>query len=179
MTRRAQLYVLGALLAVLAIVLYFTLRSSNSAVAGVFAADAKFTPLDVHEPQLRIDLLQKLRELEYSGTHRNIFVAAPPPIPVAASGPPLPPFTGPKVPPPPPPLQVPVEYFGYAMQPRAGRRVAFLTSGDDILLVVQGDTFLNRFRVARVGNESLDVEEISTGRHATLPMAAAEQPQNP
>jgi hypothetical protein len=177
MTRRAQLYVLGALLAVLVIVLYFALRSSSSTVAGVFAADAKFAPLDVHEPQLRIDLLEKLRELEYSGTHRNIFVAAPPPIPVAAAAPP--PFTGPKLPPPPPPLQVPVEYFGYAVQQRAGSRVAFLTSGDDILLVAQGDTFLNRFRVARVGNESLDVEEISTGRHATLPITAEPPPTNP
>jgi hypothetical protein len=177
MTRRTQLYVLGALAAVLVIVLYFSLHTSSSSVAGVFAADAKFAPLDVHEPQLRIDLLQKLREMEYSGSHRNIFVATPPPPPsAAASAPPPVPFVGPKLPPPPPPLQVPAEYFGYALQPRAGRRVAFLTSGDDILLVAEGDTFLNRFRVARVGNESLDVQEISTGRHATLPITAEPPP---
>ena len=154
------------------------MRSPSSPVAGVFAADPKFAPLDVHEPQLRIDLLQKLRALEYSGSHRNIFVAAPPPPPPrsrrslqALLPPPLP-----------PPLQIPAEFFGYATQPHAGRRVAFLTSGDDVLLVAEGDTFLNRFRLVRVGNDSLDVQEISTGRHATLnhgrPRAAA-KPMKP
>jgi hypothetical protein len=53
--------------------------------------------------------------------------------------------------------------------------VDFLTSGDDVLLVAEGDTFLNRFRLVRVGNDSLDVQEISTGRRATLTMAAPEQ----
>ncbi len=172
MTRRIQLYLLAALLTVLAISLYFAMRSPSSTVAGVFAADPKFAPLDVHEPQLRIDLLQKLRALEYTGSHRNIFIAAPPPPPPTVASKP----TGPLPPPLPPPLQIPAEYFGYATQPHAGRRVAFLTSGDDVLLVAEGDTFLNRFRLVRVGNDSLDVQEISTGRRATLTMAAPEQP---
>jgi hypothetical protein len=171
MTRRTQLYILGGLLAVLAVSLYFAMRSPSSGVAGVFAADPKFAPLDVHEPQLRLDLLQKLQSIEYTGTHRNIFIAAPPPLPPTIAPKP----TGPVPPPLPPPLQVPAEYFGYATQPHAGRRVAFLTSGDDVLLVAEGDTFLNRFRLVRVGNDSLDVQEISTGRRATLTMAAPEQ----
>jgi hypothetical protein len=179
MTRRTQLYLLGSLLVLLAVVFYVSTKRSSSGVAGVFAADPKFAPLDVHEPQLRIDLLERLRGLEYSGTHRNIFIAAPPPVPGAVSGPPERPFIGPKLPPPPPPLQVPAEYFGYAIQPRAGRRVACLTSGDDVLLVAEGDTFLNRFRVMRVGDESLDVQEISTGRRATLPIAAPDQVASP
>jgi hypothetical protein len=167
MSRRIQLYLLGALVAVLVVVLYFSMRGASPTVPGVFAADSKFAPLDVHEPQLRLDLLQKLSELEYSGTHRNIFLSTPPPPPVVAAPKP----TGPPPIPLPPPLQVPAEYFGYATQLRAGRHVAFLTSGEDVLVVVEGDTFLNRFRLVHVGNESLDVEEISTHRHATLPIA--------
>jgi hypothetical protein len=174
MSRRVQLYLLGGLVALLAVVLYFSLRGSSTTVPGVFAADSKFAPLDVQEPQLKLDLLEKLRGLEYSGTHRNIFLSTPPPPPVVVAPKP----TGPPPPPVPPPLQVPAEYFGYATQPRAGRHVAFLTSGEDVLVVVEGDTFLNRFRLVHVGNESLDVEEISTHRHATLPIAA-DQVQSP
>jgi len=179
MSRRTQYYLLAGLGVLLAFTLYRTMRSSSSPVNGVFAEDSKFVPLDVHEPQLRIDELEKLRKLEYSGSHRNIFVAAPPPIPVAAVAAAPPPFVGPKLPPPPPPLQVPAEFFGYATQPHAGRRVAFLTSGEDVLLVAEGDTFLNRFRLVRVGNDSLDVEEISSGRHASLNMVPSDQPQSP
>jgi hypothetical protein len=179
MNQRVKYYLLAGLLAALAATVYYVTRSSPSAVAGVFAADTKFEPLDVHEPQLRIDLLEKLRKLEYSGAHRNIFMAAPPPIPVTAAAEPARPFVGPQLPPPPPPLQVPAEFFGYATQPHANRRVAFLTSGDDVLLVAEGDTFLNRFRLVHVGNDSLDVEEISSGRHASLNIAPSDQPQSP
>jgi hypothetical protein len=171
MKRRAQIYILATLLVLLAVVAFYTLRGPDNKATSGGATDSKFTPLDVREPQLRIDLLQKLSELEYTGTHRNIFLNTPPPppTPVAAEAPPK--FVGPQLPPPPPPLQVPAEYFGYSMQPRANRRVAFMTSGEDVLIVPEGDTFLNRFRLVRVGNESLDVEEISTGRHATLNIA--------
>ena len=46
--------------------------------------------------------------------------------------------------------------------------MAFFTSGDDVFVVAEGDKFLNAFRLIHIGNESADVEEISTGRHATL-----------
>jgi hypothetical protein len=32
----------------------------------------------------------------------------------------------------------------------------------------EGDKFLNTFRLIHIGNESADVEEISSGRHATV-----------
>jgi hypothetical protein len=180
MSRRTQYYLLAALGVVLALTVYHSTRSASSPVTGVFAEDTKFAPLDVHEPQLRVDLLEKLRKLEYSGAHRNIFLAAPPPLPVSAPAEAARPFVGPQLPPPPPPLQVPAEFFGYATKPlQGGRHVAFLSSGDDVLVVAEGDTFLNRFRLVHVGNDSLDVEEISSGRHATLNMTLPDQPQSP
>ena len=75
---------------------------------------------------------------------------------------------GPRVPPPPAPLQVPVEFFGYASEPHGGRRVAFFTSGDDVLVVAEREAFLGRFRLDHINNDSADVEEMATGRHATL-----------
>lgn len=173
MTRRTEVYVFAGLMVLLvgAVYYFFSSHGEGNGMPGVLAADTKFQPLDVREPALRMDLLERIQKLEYSGSHRNIFIAAPPPPPKgAAQVAPAPVFIGPKPPPPPPPLQVPAEFFGYASHPGGGRRVAFFTSGDDVLVVGEGETFLGRFRLDRINNDSADIEEISSGRHATVQM---------
>ena len=168
MTQRRQLIVLAIVL-VLLIVVYFANRSQVAGLPGVLANDPKFTPLSVQEPQLRLDELSKLQKLIYSGTHRNIFTATPPPPPV-----PVPDKA--KLPPPGPmpqpilPVQVPGEFFGYALMKNTGRRVAFFKLGEDVIIVPEGDTYLNRFRLVRIRNDSADVEQLSDGRHATVMM---------
>ncbi len=173
MNRRTELYLCAGLLVLLvgAAYYFFSNHAGGTVLPGVFAADTKFKPLDVQEPSLRLDLLDKIRKLEYTGTHRNIFVAAPPPPPKPA-GPVAPtiPFVGPRPLPPPPPLQPPAEFFGYASQPRGGRRVGFFKNGDDIFVVAEGETFLSNFRLDRINNDSADVEEISSGRHVMVQM---------
>jgi hypothetical protein len=136
---------------VLAVVLFKAYRADSPAGSGVLAYDSKFQPLDVQEPRLHTELLDRIRKLEYSGTHRNIFVARLLLLrPSAAQTAPKPVerFVGPRLPPPPPPLQVPAEFFGYATRSASGKRVAFFTSGDDVLVVPEGDTFLGRFRLS-------------------------------
>lgn len=170
MTQRTQIYVLAGLVVLLAVVTYFyVFRTSVPGLSGVLAADTKFEPLDVQEPSLRLDQLERLRKLEYSGSHRNIFVAGAPPLPKPEPGSTATaqPTVGPPLP---PPLQVPAEFFGYASQSKSGKRVAFFTSGDDVLVVAEGDRFLNTFRLIHIGNESAEVEEISSGRHAMVPL---------
>jgi hypothetical protein len=184
MSRRAQIYILIGLLA-LAAIAYFANRSQVPGLAGVLAADTKFTPLSVQEPQLRLDLLAKIKQEVYTGAHRDIFNAAPPPIVAGPGATPKAeqaPFVGPRQPPPPPPVQVPGEFFGYASMPQTGRHVAFFKEGDDVLVVPEGDTFLIRFRLIHIGTDSADVVEISTGRHATVPMVqplTGDQPSTP
>jgi hypothetical protein len=171
MSKRAQTYFLVGLLAFLAFVLYRTYFGQSEDATGTASIDAKFQPLDIREPQLRLDLLAKLQKNEYSGTHRNIFLAAPPPPPSAtkaAAPPPRP--VGPMPPPPPPPLQVPVEFFGYETS-SSGKRIAFFTSGDDVLVVPEGDSFLmSRFRLVHIDKDTADVQEIASSRHASLQM---------
>lgn len=170
MSRQTQIYLLAGLAVVLAVVAFNAYRGDSTAGSGVLASDSRFQPLDVHEPRLHTELLDRIRKLEYSGAHRNIFIAAPPAPPpgsVTASKP-VARFTGPQPPPPPPPLQIPAEFFGYATHSHSGGRVAFFTSGDDVLVVPEGDTFLGRFRLTHIGNDSADVEETATGRHATV-----------
>jgi hypothetical protein len=174
MWRRIQPYALAALL-VLAVVAYFANRNQVPGMAGVAAADGKFTPLTVQEPHLRLDLLDKLKHTDYSGSHRDIFNYGQPPVevkPGTPGGPAVAPhvIVGPQLPPPPPPVTVPAELFGFAVSPGTGHRVAFFKQGEEVLVVGEGETFLNTFRLIRIGNDSAEVEQVSDHRHATIPM---------
>jgi hypothetical protein len=171
MSRRTQIWILVALLAVL-VGVYLANRPQISELQGVMASDGKFQPLNVDEPELRLDRLVKLHKLEYSGIHRNIFSAVALPVEPTAEEKRRMEHQYPTVqhPPPPPPVEVPAQFFGYASMPSSPRRLAFFLNGDDVLVVQEGSVFLSRFRLDKIGNDSADVEEISSGRHATVPM---------
>lgn len=163
-------------LAVLVVILAGLYLSSRNQVPGmrVIAADGKFQALSVREPDLRLDELAKLQKLEYSGTHRNIFIATPPPpepTPAEKAAAARAAHQYPTVPQPPPepPLTVPAQFFGYAFS-KSGRRVAFFSAGEDVFVVPEGDVFMNRYRVVKIGTESVDVDETTSGKHARLPI---------
>src|SRR5713226_8821134 len=113
MSRRNQFIALGSLLLVLGIVMYSQFRPAASS-ANTASADGPFAPVNVDNPALRMDILNRFLNLQYKGTHRNIFSAtAPPPPPVEVKTPQnVPP--PPPVPTGPPPLNVDAKYFGYA-----------------------------------------------------------------
>jgi hypothetical protein len=177
MAKRNQVYVLIGLLLIAAYVFYSE-RNEGPGVGGVLASDTSFHPLNVDEPHLRLDLLDKIKKLDYSGSHRNIFIFGPPPPPprteaqIEAEN-----FRrqGPQKPPPPPPVTVPGQLFGSAYMSKSGKRVAFFLQGDDVLVVEEGSVFMDRYRLDKINNDSADVEETSSGRHATVQMI---QPPN-
>ena len=170
--QRMEISVLVGLLVVGALVYFFN-RSQIAGGMPRVSADAKFVPLSVQEPQLRLDLLAKLQKEESLSAHRNIFNATPPPPPPKPGTNPdgTSKVVGPPVPPPIPPVQVPGEFFGYAVRPApSGTRFGFFKNGDDVLVVAEGDKFLSNYRLIHIGNDSADVEEISSGRHARVAM---------
>jgi hypothetical protein len=171
MNRQTQFIVLGALLVVLMVSAYFLYRGLTPQVGAPVTAnlDARFTPLNVDNPALRLDILKRFLALEYKGVHRSIFSATlpPPPEPPASKQPVVvapPPTQGP------PPLTVDAKYFGYVSDFGGSHRRAFFatTNNEDVIIASEGDTFLGRFRVVRLTNTTADVEEVSTGRLATL-----------
>lgn len=171
MTRQTQIIVLGALLAVLAgTMIYFVKsRSTEDVVPSPVSMDTKFAPLAVDNPALRLDILQRFLALEYKGAHRNIFSASlppPPPPPVSK----VPVNVNPGPPPGPPPLTVDAKYFGYVSDAGGSHRRAFFatSNNEDVIIAGEGDTLMGRFRVIRLTNTTADVEEVSSGRRATL-----------
>jgi len=172
MKRRDEMILLGVLLVVLAGVLAYLrfYSSSTTASAPPTPVDAKFTPLNVDNPALRLDILQRFLALQYKGVHRSIFSATlpPPPKPVAPVQQAV--IVPPGPPPGPPPLTVDAKYFGFVSDFGGSHRRAFFSTAnnDDVIIAGEGDTLMGRFRVIRITATTADVEEISSSRRATL-----------
>lgn len=189
MKQKKQVAVLVVLMLVAAGVWFWDFRSNNSVASdGNPMAQVKNDPvLNVENPQIRLDEIGKARKTEYNSGGRNIFslTAAPSPAStqrqhVAAADPPKVWNTpcglyGPckeVVPPPPPPLVLPpnVKYFGYGVVPNGTARRAFFSDGEQVYVVSEGEILLNRFRILKIGNNSVQFEEPSSGRIGTAPL---------
>ena len=167
MSRRNQMIALGVLLAILGVTLYSHFRPSDDN-AKSSAVSALFSPINVDNPALRLDVLQRFLNLEYKGAHRNIFVATLPPPPPPPQVTPV--NVAPPVPSGPPPLVVEAKYFGFVSDSKGSHRRAFFATAnnEDVFVAGEGDSLLGRFRVVRISSTSADIEEVSSGRHTTL-----------
>jgi hypothetical protein len=72
-------------------------------------------------------------------------------------------------------LTVDAKYFGYVSDARGGHRRAFFaaSNNEEVFIAGEGDTILGHIRVVKLTETSANVEEVSSGRRATLPL---EQP---
>jgi len=69
-----------------------------------------------------------------------------------------------------------MKFFGYGTVPNGTSRRAFLSDGDEVYIVAEGETLLGRFRIVKVNNTNLEFEEISTGRRNTVALSQEDQP---
>lgn len=178
MKQKREMVILAALIVVAVIVWYFQ-RQPPGGTPVTSASGEKYQLLAVDNPGLHWSQLKAAQNTEYQSTGRNIFsmVATPPPV---VTPPPTVEPTGPKIevpPPPPPPPTLPVKFFGFGTAPNNTTRRAFLTDGEDVYIVGEGEVLLNRFRILKIGNASIEYEEISSGRRNTAPLE--EQPASP
>src|SRR5260370_11439785 len=102
---------------------------------------------------------------------RTLSTFPPPPPPGAAKKPnPAPaPRRNQQPPPPPPPLTLPpnMKFFGYGTAPSGRGRLAFFTDGEEVFIVGEGDMLQGHLRILRIGNASVDFEEVSSGRRGS------------
>jgi hypothetical protein len=138
------------------------------------------------DPTLQLALLDKLKSAEMKGGTRSVFAfgAAPPP-PVDPIKPlSMTQFIGPKLPPPPPdPAQIaldkqraedkalppiPLKFYGYSA--KGGTKRAFFLDGDDIQVAGENELIKNRYKVIRIGVNSVVVEDTQNKHEQTLPL---------
>jgi hypothetical protein len=63
-----------------------------------------------------------------------------------------------------------VKYIG-SVEARRGPKVAFfLTDQKEVLSGQVGETVMNRFKIVRIGLESVDVQELASGQVRRLPL---------
>lgn len=131
-----------------------------------------YKPLAVENPALQRWKLDGSRKTEYRSSGRDLFSETLPPAPIKAKprmpDPPPQPVVDPT--PPPPTLPPNMKYYGYGTVPNGTAKRAFLTDGEQVYIVGEGDTLLGRFRILHIGNATLDFEEISTQRRNSAPL---------
>ena len=172
MTQKNQMILLGALVLIMAVVWYFN-RTTSPVSPATVAAFQNYQLLAVENPQLHRDKMEAAEKTEYHSLGRNPFseIAPPPEHPQPKQVPARSPVGPIPLPPPPPPtLPGNMKFFGYGTIPNGTLRRAFLSDGDEVYIVGEGDTLLGRFRIVKINNANLEFEEIATGRHNTVTM---------
>lgn len=120
------------------------------------------------DPTLRFDLLKSSEDVTYKGSGRNIFRSEAPPPPEIPK-----PVTSPlqaqqqqQAPPPPPPINL--KLYGYAQRKNGESKKIFLSSGEDIFVAKEGDIVNRRYKILKINNNSVDVEDVLTNNRQTL-----------
>lgn len=143
------------------------------------------TDLTKIDPTIHFELLAKLEKEQMTGGTRSVFAfgqAPPPPAPpvdpihpggknkVAYTGPQLPaPPPGPAAKPAPPPAPpIPLKFYGYSA--KGGIKRAFFLDGDDIQVAGENELIKNRYKVIRIGVNSVVVEDTENKHQQTLPL---------
>lgn len=141
------------------------------------------------DPTLRLDVLAKLQSVTVAGPHRSLFdfSQAPPPKPDASKAiadkkpvpnplvPVKPPTEQAKADPPKPSAPpIPLKFFGYVSPQGNPAKRAFFLEGEEIHVVHEGDLVKKRYKIVRIGVNSVVVEDTQFGAQQTLPLEEAQ-----
>lgn len=177
--RRNQL-LLVTLVALLVLVVSFMYRrqpttselppASSNRTGGARAPSA---PQSGGTPDVHLEALAAERSKPASG-ERNLFrfkPKPPPPAPVVAAPAPVAP-SGPPPPPPPPPI--PYKFVGLVEVPGQSKRIAVLSDGRNVPLHGrEGDIIEGRYRIIRIGAESIEMEYIDGRGRQTIRLSGS------
>jgi hypothetical protein len=166
--QRLALAILGGLLLLAAV--WALLPSSQVTTAGPVDREGAAPGPDAL-PRIGLDRVQRRASRPDVG-QRDLFGFGEPPAPPAPPPEvrmPVPsplPVTVP-TPPPPPPLNV--KYIG-SMEQKGLKVALFMNEQKEVLSGQVGQTVMNRFRVVRIGFESVDVEDVGSGQVRRIPL---------
>lgn len=135
------------------------------------------------DPTLRLDLLAKLQDVKLEGGGRSLFEFSQPkppktpdvkilPKPGNAKPGPGPENAGPEKPPAPavkpapPPIRL--KFYGYISPVKQGAKRAFFLDGEEIIVAAEGELIQRRYKVVRIGVNSVVVEDTEHKHQQTL-----------
>ena len=142
-------------------------EAGNTMARNTRGGKAAPLPLD---PTLRTDLLRNSEAAEYKGTGRNIFeeqIALPEPKKEVVVAPPPPVPQQEQAPPPPPPI--PLKFYGFANKPGQTKSI-FLANGDDIFIGREGDIVNRRYKIIRIMQNQVEIEDVLNNNRQTIPL---------
>jgi hypothetical protein len=122
------------------------------------------------DPTLRLDLLKSSEDVTYKGSGRDIFQSQPEAPPVIPQPVTKVMDTGPPPPPPPPPI--PLKFYGFSSN-KSGPKQVFLSKGEDIFVAKEGQIIDRRYKILKIGPNSVEVEDVLTNNRQTLPLTAS------
>ncbi len=145
------------------------------------------------DPTLQLALLTRLKDVKLDrGSTRSLFdfsaapvaiVKAPDPgkikpgakgATVAVVTPPAVPGPPPGPPPPPPAPKIPLKFYGFIENKQSRTKRALLLEGEEIFVAIEGETVKKRYKVIRIGINSVVMEDTEFKSQQTLPL---EEPQ--
>jgi hypothetical protein len=171
MNQKTQMAVLTVLVLIAAGVLYFDSKGvSFVGKTPSFFTTKMYPPIPVENPELQRWKLDASRRTEYKSSGRDLFSEFVPPAPPPKRPDPIPTPVPQVVEVPPPSLPANMKYFGYGTVPNGTSKRAFLSDGEEVYIVGEGDTLLGRFRILRIGNGTLEFEELGSGRRNSTPL---------
>ena len=175
MSQNTKAVLLIVLVVLAALVVYFDAKGPSLKNTSSLIEKQTYTPLPVENPELQRWKQETSRRTEYKSSGRDLFSESLPPPPLRKADPPPDPVPVVPAEPPPPTLPANMKFFGYGTIPNGTAKRAFLSDGEEVYIVGEGDTLVGRFRIIRIGNARLEFEEIATGRRnaVTLDETAA------
>lgn len=123
------------------------------------------------DPTLHTGLLAASQRIEYSGGKRNIFrmaEAEPVVMPKVQESVRQQTYTPPALPPQP---QIPLKYYGFSNRPGEAKK-AFLQDGDNIFVAVEGDVVERRYKIVKITNSFVLVEDVLNNNQQNINMSA-------
>lgn len=163
--------------------------------SGIRGAIEEFKPtfkgLDANgvDPTLRLDLLARVQNVSFEGGGRSLFqfASAPaPPVPKPVLAAKIPVKTAAQIAqeqsderarasmPPPAPKAPPItlKFYGYSTPRRDGLKRAFFLDGEEIIVASEGETIKRRYKVVRISNTSVVMEDTEFKSQQTLTIQA-------
>ena len=128
------------------------------------------------DPSLRTDILIASQKIEYSGGNRNIFQMGQPDVQIGQVAQPVRPVEPPHstIIPPPPPPQIPLKYSGFSNRPGEAKK-AFLQDGENIFVAAEGDVVERRYKIVKITNNSVLVEDVLNNNQQSIPLTPPQQ----